>query len=464
MQIRIFPLLIMLLIFISCRKESDELTNTADPFDALLSLPGANFTEILPPQGFERAFYIKLSQPLDHNQPDGEKFKQQIFLSHKGFDKPVHLITAGYGVTTNYVAELSEMLDANQILVTHRYFPGARTFPLDWQYLNIFQAASDHHDIVEKFKPFYGGAWVNSGISKGGMATLFHRRFYPDDVDVSVAYVAPIPLAEEDQRFDHFLLEETGTAACREKIKAFQRLLLERRASLIPLINGYANDRNLTFSIGADVTFEYAVCEYPFAFWQLGSGDCAQIPSADASETVLMNHLVNIVPLAIYSDAGISYYEPLFYQAFTELGYYGFITEHIQDLLVAVPNPTNKFFAPKDVTLEYHPSAMQDVLQWLQTEGDSIIYIYGGQDPWTAGAVELYGQVNALKIVEPGANHSLRIAGLSNREIVIQTLEKWLGIPVQTPAQLNPFKQEYDPIQSLYFTNRPEVMRNVQIE
>ena len=36
--------------------------------------------------------------------------------------------------------------------------------------------------------------------------------------------------------------------------------------------------------------------------------------------------------------------------------------------------------------------AMQDIVAWLQAEGDRMIYIYGGWDPWTGCAVELTGE------------------------------------------------------------------------
>ena len=40
-------------------------------------------------------------------------------------------------------------------------------------------------------RPIYGAAWISTGASKGGMTVMYHRRFYPADVDGTVAYVAP---------------------------------------------------------------------------------------------------------------------------------------------------------------------------------------------------------------------------------------------------------------------------------
>ena len=58
------------------------------------------------------------------------------------------------------------------------------------------------------------------------------------------------------------------------------------------------------------------------------------------------------------------------------------------------------------------------------------LYIYGGIDPWTAGAIELTGQTNALKIIHEGGDHRVKIADLDDPEIVYSTLEQWLGISI----------------------------------
>jgi len=38
---------------------------------------------------FSETYEIFISQPIDHNNPDGPKFKEQIFLSHIDKDKPM---------------------------------------------------------------------------------------------------------------------------------------------------------------------------------------------------------------------------------------------------------------------------------------------------------------------------------------------------------------------------------------
>ena len=146
----------------------------------------------------------------------------------------------------------------------------------------------------------------------------------------------------------------------------------------------------------------------------------------------MFEHLQTAVSLSLFADSGIARYEVFYYQAFTELGYYGFVTDHLKDLLVALPNPTNKSFAPKNAKLIYKPEVMQDIINWLQNEGNNIIYIYGGQDAWTGAAVETTQKTNALKMVKKGRAHRTRIRDFSEgeKEKIYSTLEKWLDIEI----------------------------------
>jgi hypothetical protein len=42
--------------------------------------------------------------------------------------------------------------------------------------------------------------------------------------------------------------------------------------------------------------------------------------------------------------------------------------------------------------------------------------------PYTAAAQELTGKTNALRLIQPNANHEVKIANLTERNRVLQTL------------------------------------------
>ena len=237
---KLVSILFIVLILFSCSHEPETLLSR------LQDLPGVTVTEITPPEGYLQAFEIQVTQLIDQQNPAYGTFTQRIFLSHIDETRPMVLETSGYGASSNYINELATLLDANQIRVPHRFFPNAKPDPLNWRDLTIRHAADDLHHIVELFKRIYKEKWVNSGGSKGGMTALFHRRFYPNDVDVTVAYVAPLMFDTEDLRFEKFLLEDVGEEACRNRLKEFQRRLLINSQALLPYVSAYAAERNLT--------------------------------------------------------------------------------------------------------------------------------------------------------------------------------------------------------------------------
>jgi hypothetical protein len=403
--------------------------------EKLKKIPDITFSRIRASEGYKEAYEIYVNQPVDHSNPGGARFSQLIFLSHIDENAPMVKFHSGYMTGRNRISEPAELLKANQIYITHRYFSSARPEPLDWRYLDIWQAASDHHRIKELFESIYKGKWVATGYSKGGMTTFYDARFYPDDVDATIAYVAPMMFGVEDPRFAAFLTEQVGTPEDREKIIAFQRLCLSNRDLLIPYYIDYAMEKDITYKFGPAATLEYNVLEYMFSFWQYGDGDTGRIPGADAGPEAWFNHLREINDPADYTSDVMDMFAPFYYQTYTQLGYTPYVYEHLSDLLVELHDPTYRVFAPADAVMVFDPGAMIDINTWLQNSGENFIYIYGGNDPYTSTAVDLTGKTNALKIVQPGANHGADIAGLDDKGPVINALEEWLDMDINVSVE-----------------------------
>jgi hypothetical protein len=212
----------LLLGILSCTDVTTAPPVDLDLLDRLNALPGVSAQELPPQYGYPRAFQLDITQPLDHGNPLGQTFTQRAYLSHSDESMPLVFGTSGYGANEYTGSELAEILQTNGLYVVHRYFPDARPSPMDWRYLNIRQAAADHHRIVQIFREVYPGPWVSTGASKGGMMALFHRRFYPDDVEATVAYVAPFMFSLDDERFVPFLAS-LSTPEGRATIHEFQQ-------------------------------------------------------------------------------------------------------------------------------------------------------------------------------------------------------------------------------------------------
>ncbi|UCE06105.1 MAG: hypothetical protein JSW07_21395, partial [bacterium] len=285
--------------------QNSEISCNSSLYQKLQSISDAQIKPIEPDSLFKGAYEISLTQPLDHQNPSGKKFVQRIILSHIDESRPIVLITEGYSLRHNYVRELSEILNANEIRVEHRYFGDSKPDSMDWQFLNIKQAAADHHRIVKLFKEIYAGKWISTGWSKGGQTALIHRHLYPDDVDVTVAYDAPLNFALEDPRIDQFF-DKVGSEFCRQRLINCQRLILKNRVAMLPLFKWYSKGKDYEFSIGLEKAFEYIVLEYPFSFWQYHKLDCNEIPDEAASADEMLEHLRTVVSFSSYSDYALN--------------------------------------------------------------------------------------------------------------------------------------------------------------
>ena len=420
------------------------IPEATDVLDRLNELPGVTAREVPSSVGFGRAFELDIVQPLDHQDSTGRTFVQRAYLTHTSESDLVVFAPNGYASSWGSSQELGVILRTNTLNVTHRFFIDSEPDPIDWTYLNIRQSAADHHRIVSLLKEVYQGKWISSGASKSGETVLFHRRFYPGDVDASVAYVAPLLFSAEDPRCQPFL-ESIGTPEERAAIRGFQRRLLLARDSLLGRFHAWYVAHGHTLSLPLGSTFESEVMGYEWTFWQYHGHEISDIPGPEATYDDMLEHLAAVSRIEGSSDRNRYYYRPYVYQAYTEIGYPARDFAYLADLLVHEPlTIREEYDIPPEASLEYRPQSIPDVLHWVQTEGNNIILIYGGDDPWTGGAIELTGQTNALKITKAGADHRVRIADLAERELVLARLGQWLDMDLNArvvwPASATAFQ------------------------
>lgn len=378
---------------------------------------------------FKQTYVLKIRQPLDYKDTTNEFFLQRVFLADKNPSSPVVLNTegydAGYASNPKYINELTSMLDANQICVEHRYFGESIPDSLDWQFLTVENAANDHHRIVELFNKYYQAKWLNTGISKGGQTALAHRAFFSNDVSATVAYVAPLNFGVEDGRHELFL-KQVGTSECRFQIEVFQREILKRRDQMRPLLKKYAAARAYQFPIALDEVLDYIVLEFPFAFWQWGY-DCTEIPDSNSDDQLLFEYLTKSSPPDYFSYEGSAKYRAFFYQAAHELGYYGYDTKPLDDLLSvkSAKGYMNQFMVPTSTPVKYSDKTSRKVKAFLKNDAENVILIYGEIDPWSASSASVRRRGNNYKIVLKNGSHKTRIASFDEK--TRQKIEKQIN-------------------------------------
>jgi hypothetical protein len=381
---------------------------------------------------FNETWKIMVRQPLDHSDTTKGFFMQRVFVADKGEENPVLLITEGYGAnyaaSSRYINELSPILNSNQITVEHRYFGESWPDSVNWDYLTVINASADHHTIVEIFKKYYTGKWINTGISKGGQTAVYHRAFYPDDVDVTVAYVAPLNFGVEDGRHEPFLRKVPGTAEQRRKIEEFQIEVLKNREVLVPRLEAFSKEKNYSYRISPDEVLDYCVLEYPFALWQWGRLT-DKIPSKDDDIEVLFAHLTEVSSPSYFALEDMEKIKSFFVQAARELGYYGYDTKPFKKYL-SIKNAKGylpKIFLPAELKIEYNKTSAKQVKKFMKNTDKEMLFIYGEWDPWSATAFEVYNP-NQVKVVKSGGSHSTRIGNLppEQQKLVKEKLEEWL--------------------------------------
>ena len=397
---------------------------------AFEKIPGNNF--------FPETYEIKVKQALDPKDTTLGFFEQRVFVAVKNNTNPVVFITEGYGANyaanKNYINELSPMLNANQICVEHRYFGESWPDSINWDYLTAKNAAADHHKIVELFRPFFTGKWISTGISKGGQTAVYHRTWYPNDVDATVAYVCPLNFNMEDGRHEPFIKKVPGTKAIRKKIKTFQVQVLKTRDDILPLLKTYTDEKKYTYRISLNEVLDYCVLEYPFALWQWGKY-IDEIPEKNASAQQLFAHLVKVSGPSYFALQPMENIKSFFIQAARELGYYGYNEKGLTKYLSihSSENYLERIFLPPGLKINYTKNTAQEVDQFIQNTNKQILFIYGEFDPWTASAFIVPKKNNILKIIKPGGSHSTRINNLPDyqKNSVKEKLEDWLNLELK---------------------------------
>lgn len=415
-----------------------------DLLGRILSLPGVvSATELTSTVPGSRFFSIRFDQPVDHAQPQGPHFIQRVTLLHRSEARPMVLASTGYGISIrSFQRELTYLIQGNQLTVEHRFFAPSSPTPTTWEHLTIAQAAADHHRIVQAFRSIYGAKWVSTGASKGGMTSVYHRFFYPSDVDATVPYVAPTSKNPHDGSYIRFVDEAGDDPACNEKLRTFQKAALQKREELLALVHATYEPLGVTFNtLGADRSLEFSVVELPFAFWQYGNASmCELIPAPDAPAAEMFEFIEYVVGVGnMGADDVLAYYAPYYYQAATELGAPRYGESHLRGLL-RYPREDRVFnYPPLDVEKEFNPFIMRQVERWVRRDGARFLFIYGENDPWSTNPFEVRESNDAYLLWVPNGNHGSSILQLPEpaRTLAFDKLEAWMGVPViRPPASL----------------------------
>ncbi|MFE7325286.1 S28 family serine protease [Streptomyces sp. NPDC057565] len=410
---------------------AEATAQATDVRERLDRIPGLTVVSQTTKEGFPY-YTLTLTQPIDHEHPDRGTFEQRLTLWHKSETAPMVLYTGGYSLSSS-TREITRLLDANQVSIEHRYFSQSRPATVDWNDLTVQQEASDEHAVVQALKTIYRAKWLGTGASKGGMTQVYHERFYPDDLDAVVAYVAPNDAANNDDSGYEKFFETVGTPECRAALNAVQREMLVRRDRMLPRFEATAEKQGLTFQYlgSADRAYEFSVLDQVWNFWQSGTyTDCPAIPDArtatdDELYTWSLGH-----GLSPYADQGngAEGSGPYYRQAAAQLGWADLKFKHLADVRhypgIYQPNSV----LPADMRVGYDGRTIKDVDRWVATRGERMMFVYGQNDPWSAERFKP-SKHDSMLFEAPNSNHGALISKLkpADRAAAEATVKRWAG-------------------------------------
>ncbi|PWK18271.1 S28 family serine protease [Xanthomarina spongicola] len=380
---------------------------------------------------FDENYEIWFEQPIDYNNLSKGTFRQRVLLGFENPTQPVIVELHGYGIGSGKAGELANHYKANQINIEHRYFNNSRPENIDWNTLTVENAAKDQARIIDAIrKALYPNTkFISTGISKGCQTTMLHRRYFPENVDACVCYVGPLNFEREDPRVYEFL-NNVSTQENRDKVKAFQELCFENRASLLEMMKAAGKEKDMSWEFGVDKAIDYTILEYSFAFWQWGT-PIESIPAENATAEEIYNHLISVVGYGFFEEKAVEGLQPYFWAALTQQGIYGYETAPFKEYLNTEEIYKFEWAFPEGITKEFDPVPMQEIQTFLDNSAEDMLFIYGEYDAWSATAVELEDDASkreVYKFVQPKGSHTTRIKSFSpeTQKEIYDIIDGWL--------------------------------------
>lgn len=364
--------------------------------------------------GPAKCFEIQFDQPIDHANPTS-RFLQYVLLVHRSCSAPTLVGDQGYANSRFYDNELSVLYQTNVLWIEHRYQGRSVPTAADWAWtaLTIENGANDMHRIITGLRQYYTGRWVSTGSSKGGITASYHRYFFHDDVDGTVAYVAPASRARIDAQYQTNL-STVLPAACGQAVRDVQiAALTTRRDTTLAALAPYAGAGNTR-------VLEAIMDSLDWRFWQYsGEPFCNTVPTDASSDSAFGAFVVDIsdigepgTPTTQRSQGALSY------EWLTEQGYALQVGEHVMPLLVdpVVKLTMEESFVgqfPEVPLPAFDGTVTTATRAWVRDQAEHLLLLYGQYDPWGGAALEMPVQPTSGLFVVPGGTHRSHLDGLS---------------------------------------------------
>lgn len=351
-----------------------------------------------------------IQQPVNHDQPEGDKFKQKVCILFRGYDRPTIMVTEGYLWEKFRDAEdIGINLNANMVHVEHRNF--GESFNQDrgkWEFETSAQASADLHAVYLALKPIFKGKWMSTGTSKSGETSIDYAYYYPGDMDLAAAFCSPFNFSLDDKRYGEYLFNEVSTKELRDIMKEGVRSALkDGEEGVYKKVCEEFKKKNMPVPSFAE--YVYNVFDTFFSVFQytLPSKQKKSIESIIEKESSLVAAICDNIASLRNKDFYTYFVDCAKEQGFPNVGY-----DYFADLLEGTS------FKAEDVV----PSELHSEDRWLVKYYDNsvrtdmsktffvnstmpLLLFYSKDDPWSAGQPEKTGP-NVKKVINPVGIHS----------------------------------------------------------
>ena len=422
-------------------------------------------------------YVVTYQQPLDWNNPSAGKFPQRVIVNVRKNSKVSVLETDGYGLMDNMIPgmlsfegapESAKLYNGNYIHVEHRFCGKSRPDDMTnddvkyWTYFTSENTAADYHHIYTTLKSVLGDKWLSIGTSRGGLETNVYSYYYPDDMLVYLAYVAPCSDGLDDERFYDNVYNTIGNEAYgedqakeyRDMVLAFQVEAMRYKNDLKPR---YEKKVNMAATKYVDYAtperlYDMNVLEFAVQFWQSGKDfkmikKVLDMPDGSDKERKKKADAVYKLLLKVQDprDWSTNYLPwPFYVNATTEYGQYHYNFSYLREALdkeglsdrlsvtedMEAEFMQNMVFTPEEKSaFKYDGTLHDNIVASMDTTTAKHLMIYGSTDPWYGVAMPVKESDNIKIFVHPTKPHSSCIKNMpkDKKKEIISILDEWLG-------------------------------------
>lgn len=414
------------LSIVSCTDNNDDTPVVNGPLNQVLAETGL-FTDIKEnpdPDVMQRKaegtldyqsqYSMFITQPVNHDQPGGDTFKQKVCILFRGYDRPTIMVIAGYSFEGfNDAEDIGMNLNANMVFVEHRNYGESYTNDAgQWKYQTAAQTSADLHAVYQALKPIFKGKWMSTGLHKSGEASMYYAYYYPNDMDLAAAFCSPFQVALADKNIGEYIFNEMSTEALRKLMKEHVRwALTDGEEGAYQLVCDKYKEKGIPAPSFTEFVFNVFDSFLTVYQHELPNMHQELIEEMTKDENTFVVAICNNIMVNRYSENYYTYWVDVAKeQGYLDPGYWYF-ADLLEGTSFKVEDVLATWMKEEDLWLlkQYDNSLHVDMREnFFLNSPIPLLFYYSHDDSWTGAQPDKLG-TNAKKVINPTGFHSSSI-------------------------------------------------------